>query len=70
MAKTERIEENNDLAILKSDLLDEILKDLESLANRNSFLEDIQPTSSILLAASVAATEVFIAFERGYRMGG
>ena len=34
-----------------------------------SMIKDIQPPESIIQAMAVAAAQVLIAFERGYRMG-
>jgi hypothetical protein len=42
---------------------------LSEIADQNRFAE-IQPTDAILEAAALAAAQVIIAFEHGYRLGG
>lgn len=60
----------NKLEILKSRVAIEIEAEfLELSEDTNNWLNEIQPPASIVHAAALAAAEVFMAFERGYRMG-
>ena len=70
------IESDDELGELHEAIIQEIFDALAELApfrhepNCQSRLAvDIQPTSAVLLHAARAAAEVFIAFERGYRLG-
>ena len=62
--------EKQDLEKLEDDVRGAVLAALGDLAERYDLpLSDIQPPKSVLEDAAHAATKVFIAFERGYRMG-
>ena len=64
MSKTE-----DDLEQLEADVKVAVLAALGDLAEQHDLpLHIIQPPTSVLQAAAVAATQVFMAFERGYRM--
>ena len=56
---------------LEDEVREAVLAALGDLAAQYDLpLHTIQPPESILEAAAVAATQVFMAFERGYRMNG
>jgi len=58
-----------DLETLEDEVQEAILAALGDLANETDLpLHQIQPPESVLRAAAMAATQVFMAFERGYRM--
>ena len=60
-----------ELEQLEAAVQEVVLAALGDLAEEKDFpLYAIQPPESILEAAAVAATQVFMAFERGYRMNG
>ena len=53
------------------ELADAVLAALGDLAEQYDLpLHIIQPPESVLENAAIAATKVFMAFERGYRMNG
>ena len=61
--------EKSELEELENDVREAVLAALGDLAEDMDFaLWAIQPPESILDAAAHAATQVFMAFERGYRM--
>lgn len=61
--------ENDDLDDLEADLVESLEAVLGDHAEDETFrLSQIQPPTSIVRAAAAAAAQVFIAFERGYRM--
>ena len=61
--------EKKELVELEDDVREAVLNALGNLAEDMDFpLSTIQPPESVLEAAAHAATQVFIAFERGFRM--
>ena len=69
--KKDRLEQNSDLDQLEDSVRDAVLQVLMDLADQHKDpLHAVQPPVSILEAAAIAATQVFMAFERGYRMPG
>ena len=70
MKKTVSNLDDDDFTKMEDDLVEEISSVLGDLAEDKDFsLLKIQPPSSVIDAAAHAAAQVFIAFERGYRMG-
>ena len=58
------------LETLEDEVQEAILAALGDLADETDLpLHKIQPPKSVLQAAAMAATQVFMAFERGFRMG-
>lgn len=58
-----------ELEQLEADVQEAVLAALGDLAEQYDLpLHRIQPPESIIQAAAVAATQVFMAFERGYRI--
>jgi hypothetical protein len=56
-------------------LEDGITEEVEALLKgisdvEQSKLSDVQPPTSVITAAARAAAQVFVAFDRGYRMNG
>jgi hypothetical protein len=63
--------EKNELEKLEDDVREAVLAALGDLAEQKDLpLYAIQPPETLLEAAAQAATQVFIAFERGYRLDG
>lgn len=63
------METKDDLETLEDEVQEAILAALGDLADETDLaLHQIQPPESVLVAAAMAATQVFMAFERGYRM--
>jgi len=59
----------DDLETLEDEVGLAILAALGDLADETDLaLHQIQPPETVLVAAAWAATQVFMAFERGYRM--
>lgn len=59
----------DDLEELEADVREAVLAALGDLAEQYDLaLHRIQPPESVIEAAAHAATQVFIAFERGYRI--
>lgn len=68
MSKTKR--ELDDLEELEIDINEELIAIIGNVAEgkKASTIKDCQPPESIIEAMAYAATQVLIAFERGYRM--
>jgi len=61
----------DNLKMIDKNIYGEILTALEEQTEAErgeSYMTDMQPPSSVLEAAARAATNVIMAFERGYRM--
>lgn len=67
--KKHPVQRDPDLEQLEADVQEAVLAALGDLAEqRDLALYIIQPPESVLEAAATAATQAFMAFERGYRM--
>jgi chemotaxis protein CheY-P-specific phosphatase CheC len=68
----EDAQHDEELDNLRDEIAAEILQELAGIADPLSCLTklavDIQPPISVITLAAQAAAEVFISFERGYRM--
>jgi hypothetical protein len=71
MKKTNFVVKGEDLEKLEDEVREEMAAIIGDYANdkRGSTIRDMQPPESIIQAMAVAATQVLMAFERGYRMG-
>jgi len=60
----------NDLDKIQDDVFQCVLANLGDLSHDKDFrLSEIQPPESVIELAAKAATDVFMAFERGMRLG-
>lgn len=60
---------NSELELLEISIISELeARIIELSDNVDSAMSDIQPPTTIVRAAAVAAAQVLMAFERGYRM--
>ncbi len=58
-----------ELNALEDSIIDELEAVMGDLADEKDFrLSEVQPPSSIVRCAAQAAAQIFMAFERGYRM--
>jgi hypothetical protein len=67
--RRKRIEMTDDLHALEVRLTQELEEAIAGLGNDDqTYLSEIQPSSAIVRCAAIAAAQVLLAFERGYRM--
>ena len=60
----------NILEEIEQDLLDELARTLNEKAYEpGTVLNNMQPPTSVLNAAAIAAAQVLVAFEHGYHIG-
>jgi len=61
---------DDELEKLEGDVQEELAAAIGDLVDEDekSIIKDIQPPESVIQAMAVAATQVLMAFERGYRM--
>ncbi len=66
------VQVKEELDRLEADLTEELAAMIGDFVDgkESSSIKDVQPPESIIQAMAVAATQVLMAFERGYRMSG